>query len=228
MNTNTTSTTIVAPADRRRTIGIFAGVALVTGIGGLLIGLSMADDPAPAATTAAAEPAEGESGAKGGEEEHAEGLVEMTPARIATAGIQTEVVAAGTLGTEILAQATVSAPPEGRAALTARADGAVTRIFKRLGDAVGVGETVAVIESRDASAIVAERASAQARATAANAALNRERRLFAERITARQDLEAAQSIAAQAQAEVRRTQAAATAAGAVSYTHLTLPTKRIV
>lgn len=210
MNTTTSSTTIVAPADRRRTIGIVAGVALATGIGGLLIGRSMAGDPAPPAATA---PAKGEAGAEGGEEEHAEGLVEMTPARIATAGLQTEVVAAGTLGTEILAQATVSAPPEGRAALTARADGAVTRIFKRLGDAVGVGETVAVIESRDASAIVAERASAQARATAADAALNRERRLFAERITARQDLEAAQSVAAQAQAELRRTQAAATAAG---------------
>lgn len=107
----------------------------------------MADDPSPAAATA---PAKGEAGAEGGKEEHAEGLVEMTPARIATADLQTEVVAAGTLGTEILAQATVSAPPEGRAALTARADGAVTRIFKRLGDAVSVGETVAIIESRGA------------------------------------------------------------------------------
>lgn len=219
MTTTTTSTTIVAPADRRKTIGVIAGVALATGIGGLLIGRSIADgDPAPV-VAAAAEPAEGGAGAEGGAkvgeegEEHAEGLVEMTPARIATAGVQTETVAAGTLGTEILAQATVSAPPEGRAALTARADGAVTRIFKRLGDAVGVGETVALIESRDASAIVAERASAQAQATAANAALARERRLYAERITARQDLEAAQSLAAQAQAEVRRTQAAATAAG---------------
>ncbi len=209
--TTTTSTTIVAPEERRKTIGIIAGVALATGIGGLLIGRGMVDDPAPVAATTA--PASGEEQAQSGEEEHAEGLVEMTPARIATAGVQTEVVAAGSLGSEILAQATVSAPPEGRAALTARADGAITRIFKRLGDAVGVGETVAIIESRDASAIVAERASAQAQATAANAALARERRLYAERITARQDLEAAQSLAAQAQAEVRRTQAAAAAAG---------------
>lgn len=123
MNTaTTTSTMIVAPEDRRRTIGIVAGVALATGIGGLLIGRSMAGDPEPV-VAAAAEPAEGVAGAEGGEEEHAEGLVKMTLARIATAGIQTEVVATGTLGTEILAQATVSAPPEGRAALTARADG---------------------------------------------------------------------------------------------------------
>lgn len=214
MNVNTTTTrTILGASDdnRRKTIGLVAGVALATGIGGLLIGRSMADDPA-AITTVTAEP-EAEEKAKAGEPPAVEGLLRMTPARIASAGIQTETVAAGTLGAEILAQATVSAPPEGRSSLTARADGAVIRIFKRLGDNVGAGETVAIIESRDASTIVAERAAAQAQATAARATLNREQRLYNAKITARQDLEAAQSAIAQANAEVRRTQAAAAAAG---------------
>src|SRR3546814_11821119 len=104
------------------------------------------------------------------EEEHGpEGFVALTPAALAAAGIQTEVASPGTFGSEILAQATVAAPPEGRSSLTARADGAVTRIFKRLGDPVGAGETVALPESRDAAALVTERAAAPARPPAPNA-----------------------------------------------------------
>ena len=99
----------------------------------------------------------------------------------------------GSLVGEILAQATVTAPPEGQALLTARADGAVVRINKRLGDPVGAGETVALLESRDAAAFVAERNAAAARERAAHAAWQREERLFRERVTARQDLEAARA-----------------------------------
>ena len=198
--------------DRRKLIAVGAGVALLAGIGGVVIGRGTDSNQ----TTAATAPAEA-AGEEGKEEEHGpEGFVQVAPAALAAAGVQTEVASAGTFGSEILAQATVAAPPEGRSSLTARADGAVTRIFKRLGDPVGAGETVALLESRDAAAIVAERASAAARATAAGAALNRERRLFNAKITARQDLEAAQAEAAQAQAELRRTQAAVTAAGVTS------------
>lgn len=198
--------------DRRKLFAAVAGAALIAGAGGLLIGRASDGNGTTTAETQAVE-AEGE----GEEEERGpEGFVEVAPAALLAAGIQTESVSAGTLGSEILVQATITAPPEGRSALTARADGAVTRIFKRLGDPVGAGETVALLESRDASAIVAERASAAARAQATGAALNRERRLFNAKITARQDLEAAQAEAAQAQAELRRTQAAVAAAGVTS------------
>jgi membrane fusion protein, heavy metal efflux system len=200
--------------DRRKLIAVGAGVALLAGIGGVVIGRGT-DSNETAVATAPAEKA-GEEGKEAEEEHGPEGFVALTPAARAAAGIQTEVASPGTFGSEILAQATVAAPPEGRSSLTARADGAVTRIFKRLGDPVGAGETVALLESRDAAAIVAERASAAARATATSAALNRERRLFNAKITARQDLEAAQAEAAQAQAELRRTQAAVTAAGVTS------------
>ncbi len=200
--------------DRRKLIAVGAGVALLAGIGGVVIGRST-DTTETAAATSPAEAA-GKEGEEAEEEHGPEGFVALTPAALAAAGIQTEVASPGTFGSEILAQATVAAPPEGRSSLTARADGAVTRIFKRLGDPVGAGETVALLESRDAAAIVAERAAAAARATATSAALNRERRLFNAKITARQDLEAAQAEAAQAQAELRRTQAAVTAAGVTS------------
>ena len=199
------------PTGRQKLIAGGAGIALLAGIGGLLVG--RAGDE----TTSVEVKAEAGEGGEEKEEEHGpEGFVEVAPAALAAAGIQTEVASPGSFGSEILAQATVAAPPEGRSSVTARADGAVTRIFKRLGDPVSAGETVALLESRDAATIIAERASAAARATSTGAALNRERRLFNAKITAKQDLEAAQAEAAQAQAELRRTQAAVAAAGVTS------------
>ena len=198
--------------DRKKLIAIAGGIALLAGVGGILIGRAT-DQPTAAGATAE----EAEAGEEEGEEEHGpEGFVAVPLANLEAVGIRTERITAGSLGSEILAQATATAPPTGRSSLTARADGAITSIYKRLGDGVGAGETVALLESREAAAIMAERASAAARAQATAAALNRERRLFDAKITARQDLEAAQAEAAQAQAELRRTQAAVTAAGVTS------------
>ncbi len=190
--------------DRRKLVAIGAAALLAVGAGGILIGRSLSDDSTPAAETKGEE----------AEEDHGrEGFVAMTPARLEAAGIRTERLQDGTLGSEILAQATVTAPPEGQALLTARADGAVVRISKRLGDAVAAGETVALLESRDAAGFVAARNSAAARERASHAAWLREQRLFRARITARQDMEAAEAAHSEAEAELRRTQAAVRAAG---------------
>ena len=190
--------------DRRKLVAIGAAALLAVGAGGILIGRSLSDDSTPAAETKGEE----------AEEDHGrEGFVAMTPARLEAAGIRTERLQAGTLGSEILAQATVTAPPEGQALVTARADGAVVRINKRLGDAVAAGETVALLESRDAAGFVAARNSAAARERASHAAWLREQRLFRARITARQDMEAAEAAHSEAEAELRRTQAAVRAAG---------------
>lgn len=146
------------------------------------------------------------------EEGHDESLVEMDAAGIKAAGIATEAIQAGGLGAEVIAQGMVTAAPDGEAVLTARADGAITRVVKRLGDYVRAGEPIAFLESRDASDIAAERSAAAARAAVARSAYAREKKLFDERVTARQDLELAQAELAGAEAELRRTQSAATAA----------------
>ena len=192
--------------DRRKLLGGIAAIALVATVGGVLIGRSTA--PQEAATEAAPASEEGE------EEGHErEGFVPMTAERLQASGIRTMTLQEGSIASEIIAQATVTAPPEGQALLTARADGAVVRINKRLGDPVGAGETIALLESREAAAFVAERNAAAARAQAARAAATRERRLFNARITARQDLEAADAARAQAEAELQRAEAAVRAAG---------------
>lgn len=191
-------------SDRNRWLLGIAAAALVAGVGGVVIGRSLSD---PAPTAASAE--------QGGEsQEHGpEGFIPMTVERLAANGVASERVILGSLASEIIAQATVAAPPEGQALLTARADGAVVRVNKRLGDPVGAGETVALLESRDASAFVAERNAAAARAGAARAAANREQRLFNAKITARQDLEAAVAARQTADAELQRADAAVRAAG---------------
>ena len=181
---------------QRLLIGATATFVLVGG------GITVWSMTRPAAAPAAAEA-----------EEHHEGEgLEMDAARIQAAGIILAQVTSGSLSSEIVAQGTVVGRPQGEAVLAARADGVITGVSLRLGDSVRAGQTVALIESREASTIAAERATAQARLTAARQALAREQRLFDAQITARQDLEAAQTVMAEAEAEARRTSSAAAAA----------------
>ena len=145
-------------------------------------------------------------------EEHVEGLVEMNADALKAARIGLETTVAGSLTSEISAQATVAAAPDGEAVLTARASGAITQIRKRIGDPVSQGETVAVVASSEAAGISAALATAKSRLDLAQSSFDREKRLFDEKITARQDLEAAEAELGQAKAEYTRSQAAAKAA----------------
>lgn len=190
--------------NKNKLIAGAAIAALVLGGGGVLLGRTAF---APTATTTPAE-----KGEEAKEEGHVEGMIEMDAARAKAAGVVTEVTQSGALSAEIIAQGVVAAAPDGEAVLTARADGAITRMTKRLGENVATGETIAYLESRDASMIAAERSSASARLAVARTSYAREKKLFLARVTARQDFEAAQAVLAEAEAEARRTQSAASAA----------------
>lgn len=192
------------PEGKRRLAG-FAIALLLVGGGGILIGRTLLAPPEAIITEAGGEDA-------GKEEGHVEGLIEMDVARAKAAGIVTGVTQAGGLGAEIIAQGVVAPAIDGEAVLTARADGALTRVVKRLGDSVAAGETIAYVESRDAAAIAADRSTANARVVAARAAYAREKKLHDAGVTARQDLEAAQAALSEAEAELRRANSAASAA----------------
>lgn len=205
--------------DKKTLLAAVAVSALLAAGAGALIGRTWLAPKTPSA--AAAKPAPAENAEAGHNEEagHAEGEkaeeghIEMNAERLAASGIKLEILTPGSLGAAILAQATVTASPTGAAVLAARADGAVVRINKRLGDPVSAGEALAQIESRDAATISSERSSAAARATAARQAYAREKRLFDAKITARQDLESAQAEVAIAESELRRASSASAAAG---------------
>lgn len=197
---------------KTRLIAAAALGVLAVGGAGVWLGQT-AFAPAPVAAPAdehGDDHAEGEGEA--GEAEAPEGALAMDAARIEAAGVALERVQAGGLGAEILAQGVVVGTPTGEAVLTARADGTITSITKRLGETVRAGETIARMESREAASIAAERSTAAARLALAQSAFTREKRLFDARVTARQDLEGAQAALAEARAEAARTQASAAAA----------------
>jgi len=185
---------------RARLMGGIAAAVLLAGAGGFALAKLTARSPAPRA--------EGHEDAAAGSR-----AVALTPQGIAAAGILVQPVASGGgLADEVLAQATVIGSPGGQAVLTARAAGAVTRIYKRLGDPVRAGEVLAIVESRDAAQIAADRSVATAKAALAERALARERSLFEQRVSPRVDYEQAQAEAQVARAEARRAETAAGAA----------------
>ena len=176
-------------------IGLVAAAAL--GFGAARLTQSPA--PAPVATEAAA-PAKPSN------------TVAMTSQALAASQIAVAPAAAGELDAAILASATVEATPDAEAMLTARAPGTVSRIMVRIGDPVRAGQTLALVESRDASQIAADRSAASARVTLAARQLARERSLLNQGVSPRADFESAQANLAVAEADARRASAAAGAA----------------
>lgn len=140
------------------------------------------------------------------------GQIALTPQAITAAGVQVQPVTSGGLSAEILAQVSITAAPNGQALLTAHASGTVVRVFKRLGDPVRAGETLAVVESREAAQIAADRSVAGAKAAQAQRVLERERSLYEQGVSPRADYEQARADAAVANAEAGRAHAAAGAA----------------
>lgn len=177
-------------------IGLVAAAALGFGAARL----TQTPPPAPAPETAAASPTMQLD------------TVTMTSQAVATSQIAVAPADTGEVDAAILGSATVEAMPDAEAVLTARAPGTVTRILSRIGDPVRAGQTLALVESRDASQIAADREAASARVTLASRQLARERTLLDQGVSPRADFESAQANLTVAQADARRASAAAGAA----------------
>ena len=186
--------------DNRRLFGGAALAVVLAAAGGFGLAKCTSKPVAPAAEAAKTADAKSEPG------------LAMTAEAIHGAGVIVEPVKSGGLAAEVLSQGSVVAAPGGEAVLTARASGTVTRIFKRLGDSVRKGEALAVLESRDAAQISADRATAGAKETLARRNLVREKSLYEQRVSPRVDYERAEAEAAAASAEARRAQVSASAA----------------
>ncbi|MDK2762163.1 MAG: efflux RND transporter periplasmic adaptor subunit [Sphingopyxis sp.] len=189
----------------KRLLGTVAGAMVLAAVTGFGVARCTSSDSVPTQAPAA-------DGAEKPAGEAVPDSLAITPEAMKAAEISVETIGAGGLGSEIISQALVAAAPSGEAIVTARAGGAVTRLLKRLGDPVGAGETIAIVQSRDAAQIAAERVAADARAQLAQKNLSREKTLFEQRVSARVDYERAQAEAAAAVAEAQRARAAASAA----------------
>jgi len=139
-------------------------------------------------------------------------VVAITAEGIKTSQIGIAPARAGELDAAIPASASVEATPDAEAVLTARAPGTVSRIFKRIGDPIRAGETLALVESREASAIAAEQSSAAARVSLAARQMAREKKLLDQGVSPRADYETAEANLAVARADARRAGAAMGAA----------------
>lgn len=185
---------------------LYAGAAIALALAaGAGFGIARLTQPAAPAAEPAAEKAEAPGDS-----------VAITADGIKASQIAVAPAAAGELDAAIAASATVDSTPDAEAVLTARAAGTVTRIFKRIGDPVRAGETIALVESRDASAIAADRNAAAARVRLAEQQLAREASLFKQGVSPRADYETAQANLAVARAEAGRASAAAGAARVAS------------
>lgn len=190
-------------SNNRNYAGAAIGLVAAAALGFGAARCTQSDTAPPAADAPAAAPAPAAA------EKPASNAVAITPQGIAQSQIAVAPAAAGELDAAIAASATVEATPDADAVLTARAPGTVTRIFKRIGDPVRQGETLALVESRDASQIAADRAAAAARVNLASRQVARERSLVSQGVSARAELENAQANLAVAQADARRASAAA-------------------
>ena len=149
--------------------------------------------------------------AKAGEKAE-EGKITLSADQIASAGIQTARPMMGGSGT-IELPATIDGDPQGTQVVSAAIGGRVVSLTRNLGQSIGRGQTLAVIESREAASLNAETEAARARLSLANSNLAREQRLFSQRVSPEQDLIAARTAATEARIALRLAQQQVSAAG---------------
>ncbi len=135
--------------------------------------------------------------------------------QIADAGIEVTRPTVGGVAGAIELPATIEGDPQGVQVVAATIGGRLVSLTRNLGQSIGRGQTLAIIESREAASLNAEVEAAGARSALARSNLRREQRLFAERVSPEQDLVAARTAATEAGIALRlaRQQLSATGGG---------------
>ncbi len=170
-------------------------------------GCGPSPDPTPAANATANEDREKASG---------DPTVAMLSAQqIADAGIEVTRPTVGGVTGAIELPATIEGDPQGVQVVAAPIGGRLVSLTRNLGQSIARGETLAIIESREAASLNAEVEAAGARSALAQSNLRREQRLFAERVSPEQDLVASRTAATEANIalQLARQQLSATGGG---------------
>lgn len=141
-----------------------------------------------------------------------EGKIKLTSDQIRIAGITLGRPTVGSAGALQL-PATIGGDPQATQAVSAAIGGRVVALNRNLGQSVGRGETLAIVESREAAQLQGEVQATRARLALANANLAREERLFAERVSPAQDVVAARTAATEARIAHQLAQQQLSAAG---------------
>ncbi len=184
-------------------IRVIAPVAIVLAVAGC------GRSPEQATNAGAEAGAEKDMGAGG------PAVATLSVQQIANAGIEVTRPTVGGVAGAIELPATIEGDPQGVQVVPAPIGGRLVSLTRNLGQSIGRGETLAIIESREAASLNAEVEAASARSALAQSNLRREQRLFAERVSPEQDLIAARTSATEASIALRlaRQQLSATGGG---------------
>jgi cobalt-zinc-cadmium efflux system membrane fusion protein len=142
-----------------------------------------------------------------------DGTVNLTPQQIQAAGILLVRPTVGGGAGAIELPATIAGDPQGIQIVSAAIGGRIVSLSRNLGETVRRGDTLAIIESREAAQLKGEVEASRARSALAQSQLRREQRLFAERVSPEQDLIAARTAAIEANIALRQAQQQLSAAG---------------
>lgn len=151
-------------------------------------------------------------GGEGAGHQGEEGEIDLTPAQIGAAGIELVGVLRGGSGALTL-PAVIEGDPQGMQVVSAAIGGRIVALNRNLGQSVGRGQTLAIIESREAALLNAEIEATRARLSLAESNLRREQRLFDEKVSPEQDLIAARTAADEARIALRLARQQMAAAG---------------
>jgi cobalt-zinc-cadmium efflux system membrane fusion protein len=127
----------------------------------------------------------------------------LSAQQISDAGIEVTRPTVGGVAGAIELPATIEGDPQGVQVVSAPIGGRLVSLTRNLGQSIRRGDTLAVIESREAASLNAEVEAARARAALAGTNLQREQRLFSERVSPEQDLIAARTAATEANIALR-------------------------
>ncbi|MYN47621.1 efflux RND transporter periplasmic adaptor subunit [Pseudoduganella sp. FT93W] len=161
---------------------------------------------------------------KGGEEKDGKGadFVKLSDKQILAAHIEVAAVRTGFAGA-VEAPAVIIADPQHAAVVSSSVSGRVISVRKNLGENVARGDILAVIESREVAQFSADVTLARRQLELADAGFKREDRLYAEKVSSRQEYELAQSALDDARTRLRLAQQQlATSGGAEHSAQLTL------
>lgn len=126
-------------------------------------------------------------------DDESQDVVKLSETAAQEAGIVISQAELGPLGQFISLPAEIRFDADRVANLSPRVSGIIARLYANEGDVVKRGDTLALISSRELSGLKAVWLKAQTQASLAETALAREEKLFAEKITAEADVQAARA-----------------------------------
>ena len=146
--------------------------------------------------------AHGHGHGSGEKHEGPEGVIKLTPERVAAAKIEVSPVEPGTLTQRLTVPGTVTPDPDRVARVAAKVIGTVAELRKRLGDTVEKGEVVAVLESREVAEAKSDYLGAIVNFDLQKTLFEREQSLFQKGISAEQQFLRARNAFTEAQLRV--------------------------